>query len=123
MELNSAIENLKRELLTLLNCPKCDFSQHSRAIVPSEPGIYAIYDKTGGRLLYIGESKHLKSRLFGNHLTGDRTASSFRRNLSEWQKLDQEADIGAYISRNACFSLNNVNWQLHKGSSISRLPY
>ena len=98
MELNSTIENLRGELLVLLNSLKYDFSQRSRIIVPLQPGVYAIYHKTGSHLLYIGESKHLRRRIFGEHLTGDKIASAFRRNLSDWEKLDSEEDISAYIS-------------------------
>jgi len=103
MELNPAIENLKRDLLILLNSPRYDFSQRNRVTVPLQPGIYAIYEKTRGHLLYIGESKHLRERLFGEHLVGDKKASSFRKNLSHWQKLDSEADITAYISHKCEF--------------------
>lgn len=103
MEFNSAIKNLAGELLSLLKSPKYDFSKDNRTRVPSEPGIYVIYEKTRDCLLYIGESKHLKSRLFGDHLTGDKIASSFRRNLSDWLELGSEKDITAYISRNCEF--------------------
>ena len=98
MELSSAIDSVTGELLSILRSPKYDFSKDNRARVPSEPGIYTIYEKTRGHLLYIGESKHLKSRLFGDHLTGDKIASSFRRNLSDWLKLSSEEDITTYIS-------------------------
>ncbi len=42
MELNSTIENLRGELLVLLNSLKYDFSQRSRIMVPLQPGVYAI---------------------------------------------------------------------------------
>ncbi len=98
MELNSTIKNLKGELLVLLSSPKYDFSQRSRITVPLQPGVYAIYHKTESHLLYIGESKHLRQRIFREHLTGDKIASAFRRNLSDWEKLDSEEDISAYVS-------------------------
>ena len=98
MELSSAIEGLTRELLSILESAKYDFSKDNRARVPSEPGVYTIYEKTRGYLLYIGESKHLRRRIFGEHLTGDKIASAFRRNLSDWEKLGSEEDVSAYIS-------------------------
>ena len=67
-------------------------------MVPLQAGVYAIYHNAGSSLLYIGESKHLRQRIFGEHLRGDKIASAFRRNLSDWEKLDSEKDISAYIS-------------------------
>ena len=100
MELNSTIENLKGELLVLLNSPKYDFSKRSRIMLPLQPGVYAIYHKAGSHLLYIGESKHL---------TGDKIASAFRRNLSDWEKLDTGEDISTYISDKCEFQFKQCN--------------
>ena len=75
--------------------------------MPDVSGIYAIYEN--GEIIYIGISSNLRRRLLGDHRSGDRQASSLRRNLAAFYKLDSEEKITEHILNNFKFKYAKVD--------------
>ena len=70
-------------------------------------GVYAISDKSGA-VVYVGRSGRLRSRLLGNHRSGDVVGSQFRKALKKTRGLASEKEITLYITGNCSFKFLEV---------------
>jgi excinuclease UvrABC nuclease subunit len=63
--------------------PRHSISSLSRAEIPSDPGVYAIYQDGGAR--YVGKAGCLQDRVWKKHCGKGKvmTGSAFRRNVAE----------------------------------------
>lgn len=113
-EIWEKIAHHRGELGRLLNSPAYEFSRQDRRKIPEAPGVYIIYYRTRGQVLYIGESDNLRRRLFSNHRSGNRRGSAFRRALSRWEKLEEERTISEYIIQNCSFQVLPVSDKLKR---------
>jgi len=101
-------------LSNLLDRPTYEFSRSDRRDIPDVPGVYIIYDKTAKQILYVGESDNVRRRLFGDHRSGNRRGSAFRRALSRWRKMEDEKEIREYIIQNCSFQVLPVPDKLRR---------
>lgn len=68
-------------LAQLLNSPRVPFDDRLHAVLPTRPGIYAIYEKTApaGEVLRAGRTKTaaggLHQRIYQNHLHGNQSGN------------------------------------------------
>lgn len=113
-EIEERITLYKDELVRLLNSPTYEFLGQDRKNVPEAPGVYIIYQKVLGQVVYIGESDNLRRRLFSNHRSGNRRGSAFRRALSRWEKIEDEKEISEYIIQNCSFKFLLVSDKLER---------
>ena len=113
-EIEEKIAHYREELGRLLNSPIYEFSRQDRKNVQEVPGVYIIYHKSRGQILYIGESDNLRRRLFSNHRSGNRRGSAFRRALSRWEKLEEERKIRDYIVQICSFQVLLVSDRLKR---------
>jgi len=82
--------------------------ENSKTVVPEKAGVYAIYDKKGGAIIYVGRTKHLNTRLLRNHKRGNTKRSQFRRALKRDKSLESEDDITRYIEKNCVFQFMEI---------------
>lgn len=104
-EIEARITNYMEKLKLLLVSDLHQFSARNKRTSEDLGGVYIIYDKAQTRILYVGESKHLRRRLFGDHRSGNRRGSAFRRALSKWKNFDNETDIRRYIVQKCSFKI------------------
>ena len=100
-DLNIIVTVYSQQVETLLKSNLYPFKT-DRKTVSNKRGIYAIFEHDS-YLIYIGISGNIRRRIFGDHLTGDIKASSFRNNLSQHYKLKPEKAITNYIAKNCTF--------------------
>ena len=113
-DIEERISSYRHMLDRLLESPTYEFSSSDRKDVPAVTGVYIIYNKTDGKVLYVGESGDLRRRLFGNHRSGNRRGSAFRRALSRWEKIKDEKEIRGYIIQNCSFQVLPVPGKLER---------
>lgn len=112
-EIKERIARYRDELDHLLDGGIYEFAESKREDITEASGVYVIYDKVSGQILYIGESGNLRRRLFGNHRSGNRS-SVFRSVLSRWEKLEDEKKIDEYIIQNCSFQVLLVSDKLER---------
>jgi len=72
--------------------------------VPCSQGVYLVYEKSG-KVIYVGKSKNLKTRLLGEHISGDNdcSTSNFRRKLSIKLDMPPGQAMKKWITNNCSF--------------------
>jgi len=113
-DIGERISSHRHMLDRLLESPTYEFSSGDRKDVPAVTGVYIIYNKTDGKVLYVGESGDLRRRLFENHRSGNRRGSAFRQALSRWEKIKDEKEIRGYIIQNCSFQVLPVPDKLER---------
>ncbi len=73
--------------------------------VPRLQGVYFVYEKKG-KVIYIGKSRNLKTRLLGEHVSGDNdhSTSNFRRKLSKKYDMLPGQAMKEWIVINCAFA-------------------
>ena len=112
-EFHDKITRYMKMIKQLLNSDVQDFYS-AREKVPKVPGVYLILEKFMRRFLYIGESGDLRRRLLGDHKSGNREGSAFRKALSIHEKLGTERDISKYILENCSFQFLRIPKKLER---------
>jgi predicted GIY-YIG superfamily endonuclease len=95
------IDEYMEKTMQILESPKFNFL--SSEVVHGDSGIYVIYDKRDGSIIYVGKTNNLKRRLFQNHKSGNIKGSQFRRALKEYYSFKDEKDISQFIKNNCVF--------------------
>ena len=123
-DLRAIIDTYIRQLETLLKSKHYSFKTTDKKTIPKGNGIYGIFRRRSG-LIYIGISKNIRRRIFGDHLTGDVKGSAFRKNLSQDRKRKSKRTtpraITDYIAKNCTFrfmKLNNPKYLEHFAISV-----
>ena len=80
----------------LLSSEKIDFN----GLTPSRledklPVVYAITDRSNGKVLYVGRTKNLRRRLYTNHLMGQETNARLKKYLVEDLERPDIPDMNA----------------------------
>ena len=80
----------------LLSSEKIDFN----GLTPSRledklPVVYAITDRSNGKVLYVGRTKNLRRRLYNNHLMGPETNARLKKYLVEDLERPDIPDMNA----------------------------
>ncbi len=80
----------------LLSSEKIDFN----GLTPSRledklPVVYAITDRSNGKVLYVGRTKNLRRRLYTNHLMGPETNARLKKYLVEDLERPDIPDMNA----------------------------
>lgn len=107
MHENVVSDYLKR-MNGLLARPKHKFSTVSSREIPTNSGIYAIYDKKLDAIIYIGRTQNLRRRLLGDHKRGNVEGSQFRKALGRHLDLKSEGEITVHISANCSFQFIEI---------------
>lgn len=97
--MESRIKELSEYVKQLLSSSKQRFELGT---APNAPGVYAIFESDDS-LIYIGKTSNLKRRILGNHRSGNRRGSAFRKALSEDKAFHTENEISDYIRRGCSF--------------------
>ena len=81
-EMDSVIPRYKSLLLSLVSNPQLPFDEALHGCLPEEGGVYRIFEKnsTWQSSLYVGKTGNFRSRVYTDHLMGDRQASSLKGN-------------------------------------------
>ncbi len=90
-------------LKQLLSQPNHSFDEVSSTDVPRTLGVYVIYDKRIGKIIYAGRSKDLRRRLLGDHKRGNIDGSQFRKAFGRTLKTTDEKEISESIRQNCTF--------------------
>jgi len=112
-EIEANIAKHKEKLNKLLSGDAYLFSSERKQIT-EDAGVYIIYDKTEGKVLYVGESDNLRRRLFTDHKSGNRRGSAFRRAISKWKDIDNETVIRQCIVQNFSFRVLPISDKLER---------
>jgi hypothetical protein len=93
--------------------PRHPSSTLTKAMVPTEPGVYAWYRR--GRCVYVGKAKCLQDRVWGDHHGQGRSMgnSAFRRNVAEHLGIATANDIKEGRYRLSEEELKRVNRWTH----------
>ncbi|NYT12773.1 MAG: GIY-YIG nuclease family protein [Methanomassiliicoccales archaeon] len=74
--------------------------------IPTQPGVYRIYDSEKQEMLYLGESSNLRMRIQSHSRKGWKSNAVFSyhslpKSLPEYQRLEIENDLigGYYLER------------------------
>lgn len=97
--METIIEEYKSQLSELLDAPVVEFGTGGTTELPKRGGVYRICERSARsmRTIYVGKSKNLKRRIHGDHLLGDRVASTLKRKLIRDTSCENEADVKQYL--------------------------
>jgi hypothetical protein len=107
MEYEDAINKLFEQKKKLMARQSHSFAKATLKELKNTGGVYAISDKSG-TVIYVGRSGRLRSRLLGDHRSGDVVGSQFRRALMEGRSLTSEKEITLYITGNCSFKFLEI---------------
>lgn len=85
----------------LLSKKPLPFNDKLRGSLPDSSGIYRIFEagSTIFESVYVGESINLKNRIHGNHLMGNRSASTLKRKHIAENKFPNENAVKNYLKQ------------------------
>lgn len=92
------ISLLKGHHERFLGRPLFEFRGHRPQGLEEKPGIYAIYSQ--GTILYIGESRDSRRRIWTSHRSGRTKGDQFNRHLESKMGLNAEEKRREYIRGN-----------------------
>ncbi len=100
--MDAIIESNKQRLVQLLESPKVRIDRDLRTMLQKSGGIYRVFNNGADweHSIYIGKTKNLKQRIYGDHLTGDRIASTLRNKLIEKGNCVDEGAVTKYLIDN-----------------------
>ena len=87
----------------LLESKQYSFRELTPSMLENKPGVYAIFDRTDGRTLYVGRTKKMRRRLYTNHLMGPETNARLKKYLVKDKKREDIPDMTAakqYLQEN-----------------------
>lgn len=98
-KVETIIAPYKKLLQTLLTSPELSFDVNLRSSLPSEGGVYRIFesDSDWQTSVYIGTSNNLQNRIYRSHLMGIRQVSTFKRKLIEQGLFSDENAVKQYL--------------------------
>ena len=80
----------------LLSSEKIDFNGLTLSRLEDKlPVVYAITDRSNGKVLYVGRTKNLRRRLYTNHLMGPETNARLKKYLVEDLERPDIPDMNA----------------------------
>ncbi len=89
MKFQKRIEKFSEILQKFLSTDIFKVANLRRRDIPEEQGIYAIYSPEN-KLVYVGSTSNLRSRIYTNHLKGNARSSTLRRKLVKRLKSEEE---------------------------------
>jgi excinuclease UvrABC nuclease subunit len=92
------IKEYKAILKKMLDAPKAPFDTVLASSLPRSGGVYQIIDREMNVTIYVGQSANLYNRIYGNHLMGNRAASTLKRKLIN-SKFEDETMVKDYLIR------------------------
>jgi hypothetical protein len=98
-QLEDIFRPYKELLQTLVESFSHPFDKNLYGNLPSEGGIYRIFEKGADwqDSVYIGKSFDLQKRIYKNHFMGDRKASSLKRKLIKIAEFADEKAVKQYL--------------------------
>lgn len=98
--MHALILNYRLSLDELLAAPQLRFDSALRAAVPAQPGIYRILKPQSDwrTSVYVGKSRDLRRRLYGDHFTGNRKSSTLKRKLIGNGLFVDEAGVERFLA-------------------------
>lgn len=90
---------LGEQIEALLVATPMRFGTDLRGALPQDPGVYRVA-LTGINVsgsLYVGQSKHLRNRVWGDHVKGDRRGSTVLRKLISSGRATEERSAVAFL--------------------------
>lgn len=84
------IKGLEERLNQALKISPVQFSYIKRSDLQRVAGVYIISTRKNGKeeVIYVGRTKTMQGRLYGNHLNGNKKASSLKRYLIQDTNLE-----------------------------------
>jgi excinuclease UvrABC nuclease subunit len=97
--MKSTIAQYEGLLQTLLERPAISFDENLHSMLPSQGGVYRIFEKGSDwqSSVYIGKCKNLQNRIYRNHLMGNRRASTLKGKLIEHGDCADENEVKQYF--------------------------
>ncbi|MCL4295207.1 MAG: GIY-YIG nuclease family protein [Anaerolineae bacterium] len=89
----------KKLLQALLTSPQLPFNENLHRSLPSEGGVYRIFesDSDWQSSIYIGTSNNLQNRIYRSHFMGIRQVSTFKRKLIRQGWYADENAVKQYL--------------------------
>jgi len=86
---------------------KTSFKSLKYSAIPKNGGVYVISEFGGPKeaVLYIGQTKNLRERVYRNHWQGNLQASNFKKLLVRHKKARDKGDAKEYLKKNC-----SVRW-------------
>ncbi len=89
MSYQKRIEKFSEILKEFISSEMFELATLRRKDIPGKQGIYAIYSPES-KLVYVGSTSNLRSRIYTNHLKGNVRSSTLRRKLIKRLKSEEE---------------------------------
>lgn len=114
--MDTIIAQYKKLLEQLLEGQVHQFNSNFHSVLPTEGGVYRIFQEGAewNSSIYVGESANLWSRLYNNHLMGNRRASSLKRKLIEKGNFADERAVKQYLKDECLFQSIEVPGEAHR---------
>ena len=96
------------------------------SMLESVPGVYAIFDRSTGAMLYVGRTKNVRRRLYTNHLMGPETNARLKKYLAEDRNRPDIQNMAAakpYLIDNCYFQYIRVDEMVKRGQIEGLLNY
>ena len=117
-------------LADLMSAEFVDFASGTTKSLPRTGGVYRVCKRgqSGIATIYVGKSKNLRRRVHGDHLLGDRVASTLKRKLIRDTPCEDEADVKQFLTDNCCVQYIEIEeerertWFEHFAVAMLRPP-
>jgi hypothetical protein len=95
----SKISALSRLLKLLMNANPLPFNSLVLSSLPSEPGVYRIFESVAGSgaTVYVGQTENLRKRVYGSHLMGNTSVSPLKAKLLRSGRYPDAVTVKRYI--------------------------
>jgi len=124
--LQNRLEEAQALTESLLESRQISFQELVPSMLDDKPGVYAIFDRTTGKTLYVGRTKNIKRRLYTNHLMGTKANARLKKYLAEDGERKDIPDMEAakqYLRKNCYFQYILINDRIRRGQVEGLFSY
>ena len=124
--LQERMEEAQRIAKQLLESQQYAFRGLTPSMLKSDPGVYAIFDRTTGATLYVGRTINIRRRLYTNHLMGPETNARLKKYLLKDSDRPDISNMDAakrYLLDNCYFQYICVDEKVKRGQVEGLLSF
>ncbi|MDX1377496.1 MAG: GIY-YIG nuclease family protein [Anaerolineales bacterium] len=114
-DFDDLIKNYRYLMEYLLNKELLPFDDKNlQAKLPNQGGVYCISEKSDKTIIYIGQSKNLRNRIYRNHLMGHQRNSTLRRKIVKKEKFSSEDQVKDYLHQHCLVQIIEIEDKLER---------
>jgi len=124
--LNSRLSDLKCYAKSILAAERVEFNGLVPSQLDEESGVYFIAEKSNNKILYVGKTTNLRTRLYTNHLQGNSSTARLKKYLVEDEnmvEINSYQDAKEWIKDNCYFKFLKIDDRHQRGQLEGGFSY